>query len=106
MLRHLGVHRKLICTQVAACWSSATTMIRVHDIKWDAARKKWYCVHCQRTSAYAIRADAIMELGEFECVKGVRPPRPSRAGSTVKLKSTLTVPSLVLPVLPAGAVSF
>ncbi len=29
MLRHLGVDRKFICIQVAACWSSATTMIRV-----------------------------------------------------------------------------
>ena len=87
MLRHLGVDRKLICIQAAACWSSATTMIRVHDIKWDAEMGKWYCIQCRRTSAYANRADAVMELGEYDCVKGEGLPRPSRTGGTKKPKS-------------------
>ena len=84
MLRHVGADRKIIRIQVAACWSSTTAMIRVHDIKWDARRGKWYCVRCQRTSAYMIRADAVMELGEYECVKGERPGRPVRLGGRNK----------------------
>jgi hypothetical protein len=44
-------------------------MIHQHDLSWDADEKRWHCTRCERTSLYASKSDAAMELGQYGCVK-------------------------------------
>ena len=44
-------------------------MIREHDIRWDPTHHHWYCCECERVSRYSLKADAVMEFGEYDCVR-------------------------------------
>jgi len=37
------------------------------DVLWNEEIQEWFCAKCGRTSDHTTKADALVELEQFEC---------------------------------------
>jgi hypothetical protein len=48
--------------------SGSSTLRYQHRIVWDEDKKQWNCVKCHRSSGYASKHEALMELAQHDCI--------------------------------------
>ena len=41
--------------------------VKHKDVRWNKEIQEWYCAKCGRTSDHINKADALVELAQYEC---------------------------------------
>jgi hypothetical protein len=47
------------------------------DVRWNNEIQEWFCAKCGRTSDHATKADALVEMEQYECELPTKVKKPA-----------------------------